>query len=75
VPFYRYTYENLQTKGFAGTDLNTPTGAGQLQFHNVGIAIFPSPKLVLKATYQKVINRDPAGAQSDSVLGGAGFFF
>jgi hypothetical protein len=40
VPFYRYTYENLQTKGFAGTDLNTPTGAGQLQFHNVGIAIF-----------------------------------
>ena len=75
VPFYRYTYENLQTKGFAGTDLNTPTGAGQLQFHNVGIAIFPSPKLVLKATYQKVINRDPTGAQSDSVLGGAGFFF
>jgi hypothetical protein len=75
VPFYRYTYENLQTKGFAGTDLNTPTGAGQLQFHNVGIAVFPSPKLVLKATYQKVINRDPAGAQSDSVLGGAGFFF
>ena len=39
----RYTYENLQTKGFAGTDLNTPTGAGRLQFHNVGIAIFPSP--------------------------------
>ena len=75
VPFYRYTYENLQTSGFAGTDVNAPTGAGQLQFHNVGIAIFPSPKLVLKATYQKVINRDSAGAQSDSVLGGAGFFF
>ena len=75
VPFYRYTYENLQTSGFAGTDVNAPTGAGQLQFHNVGIAVFPSPKLVLKATYQKVINRDPAGANSDSVLGGAGFFF
>jgi hypothetical protein len=75
VPFYRYTYENLQTSGFAGTDVNTPTGAGQLQFHNVGIAVFPSPKLVLKATYQKVINRDPAGANADSVLGGAGFFF
>ncbi len=75
VPFYRYTYENLQTSGFAGTDVNAPTGAGQLQFHNVGIAVFPSPKLVLKATYQKVISRDPAGAQSDSVLGGAGFFF
>jgi hypothetical protein len=75
VPFYRYTYENLQMSGFAGTDLNAPTGAGQLQFHNVGFALFPSPKLVLKATYQKVINRDPAGAKSDSVLGGVGFFF
>jgi hypothetical protein len=75
VPFYRYTYENLQTPGFAGTDLNTPTGAGQLQFHNIGVAIFPSPKIVLKATYQKVINNDPAGANSDSFLGGVGFFF
>ncbi len=75
VPFYRYTYENLQTGGFAGTDLNTPTGAGQLQFHNIGIAVFPSPNLVLKATYQKVINRAPVGTQSDSVLGGVGFFF
>jgi hypothetical protein len=75
VPFYRYTRENLQTAGFAGTDANLPTGAGQLQFHSVGIAIFPSPKLVLKATYQKVIDREPGGAKSDSVLGGVGFFF
>ena len=75
VPYYRYTYENLQTGGFAGTDVNTPTGAGQLQFHTAGVAVFPSPNLVLKATYQKVKNRDPAGAQSDSVLGGVGFFF
>ena len=75
VPFYRYTYENLQTAGFAGTDLDTPTGAGQAHFHTMGIAIFPSPKLVLKATYQKVKNNDPAGANSDSVLGGVGFFF
>ena len=75
VPFYRYTVENLQTNGFAGTDDNTPTGAGQLQFHSAGVAVFPSPKVVLKATYQKVINKDPAGANSDSVLGGVGFFF
>jgi hypothetical protein len=75
VPFYRYTYQNLQTGGFAGTDLNAPTGAGQTQFHDVGIAVFPSPKLVLKATYQKVKNNDPAGANSDSVLGAVGFFF
>ena len=75
VPFYRYTYENLQTNGFAGTDGNLPTGAGQMQFHTAGIAVFPSPKLVLKATYQKVINKSLTGAQSDSILGGVGFFF
>jgi hypothetical protein len=75
VPFYRYTYENLQTGGFAGTDANLPTGAGQRQFHTVGLAIFPSPKLVLKATYQRVIDRSVVGALSDSFLGGVGFFF
>jgi hypothetical protein len=75
VPFYRYTVQNLQTAGFAGTDPNEPTGAGQQQFHSAGVAVFPSPKLVLKATYQKVINKDPAGANSDSILGGVGFFF
>ena len=75
VPFYRYTFQSAQTGGFAGTDLNMPTGAGQTQFHNVGVAVFPSPQIVLKATWQKVINRDPAGANSDSVLGGVGFFF
>jgi hypothetical protein len=39
------------------------------------VAVFPSPKLVLKANYQKVINKDPAGANSDSFLGAVGFFF
>src|SRR5205085_1773992 len=75
VPFYRYTYENLQTAGFAGTDANLPTGAGQRQFHTAGLAIFPSPKLVLKATYQRVIDKTVVGALSDSFLGGVGFFF
>jgi hypothetical protein len=75
VPFYRYTYENLQTGGFAGTDLNLPTGAGQVQFHTVGVAFFPTPEVVLKLNYQKVLNNAPGGAQSDSVLGAVGFFF
>lgn len=74
VPFYRYTNQNFQTAGFAGTDANMPTGQGQTQFHNVGVAIFPSAEIVLKATYQKV-NKDPAGANADSFLGGVGFFF
>lgn len=75
VPFYRYTYENLQTAGFAGTDANMPTGAGQRTFHTAGVAVFPSPKLVLKATYQRVIDKSVVGALSDSFLGGVGFFF
>ena len=75
VPFYRYTYENLQTGGFAGTDVNAPTGAGKLQFHTVGAALFPTPQLVLKLNYQKVISNQPGGANADSVLGAVGFLF
>jgi hypothetical protein len=75
VPFYRYTYQNFQTAGYAGTDINAPTGAGQTRFHDVGLALFPSPQIVLKATWQKVINEDPLGARADSFLGGVGFFF
>ena len=75
VPFYRFTYEDLQAGGFRGTDLNTPIGAGKLQFHTVGVAVFPTPQLVLKLNYQKIIDREPGGAKSDSVLGSVGFLF
>jgi hypothetical protein len=81
VPFYRYTYQNLQTCGYgtpgglACVDFCLPTGAGQTRFQDFGVAVFPSPKIVLKATYQRVRNNDPAGANSDSILGGVGFFF
>jgi hypothetical protein len=74
-PFYRYTYRNFQTGGFAGTDLNLPTGSGRMQFHDVGVAIYPTPELVLKLNYTKALNAAPGGAHSDSVLGGVGFFF
>ena len=75
VPFYRYTYENLQTKGFEGTDLNAPIGAGWLQFHTLGFAVFPSPKVVMKVNYQKVLSGEFNGARRDQLLGGMGFFF
>jgi hypothetical protein len=75
VPFYRYTYENLQSRGFSGTDANTPVVAGKLQFHTAGVAVFPTPKLVLKLTYEKVLDRQRGGPKSDSVLGGVGFHF
>jgi hypothetical protein len=75
VPFYRYTYMNKQTAGFAGRDANLPTGAGQQHYHTLGVAVFPTPQLVLKLSYQKVIDGSPAGARSDSILGGVGFHF
>jgi hypothetical protein len=87
VPFYRYTYQNLQTcpygspAGVAGIDLCLPTGSGQTRFQDFGVAVFPSPQIVLKATYQRVRNNNPGGAQvlpspiADSILGGVGFFF
>jgi hypothetical protein len=75
VPFYRYTYMNKQTAGFAGSDANTPTGAGQQQFHTLGVAVFPTPELVFKLNYQKVIDASATGAMADSVLGGVGFHF
>ena len=81
VPFYRYSYQNLQTcadgqpGGLIGIDLCLATGAGQTRFQDFGVAVFPSPNIVLKATYQRVRNNNPRGAQSDSILGGLGFFF
>jgi hypothetical protein len=75
VPFYRYTYEDFQTGGFAGSDLNWPSGSGIMQFHDVGLAVYPLPSLVLKVNYTRAVNSSPTGAQSDSVLGGVGFLF
>jgi hypothetical protein len=75
VPFGRFTYENLQTGGFRGTDGNAPSGAGQLQFYTAGVAVFPTPQLVMKLNYQHVQDRESGGAKSDSVLGAVGFFF
>jgi len=45
-PVLRYSFLNTQTGGFAGSDLNAPTGAGQTQFHTAGVAVFPSPQIV-----------------------------
>lgn len=75
VPFYRYTWERRQTAGFAGTDANTPTGAGRLQFHTMGVAVFPTRQLVLKLNYRHVVSGQQGGARADALLGGVGFFF
>jgi len=75
VPFYRYTYENLQTGGFSGTDENFPTGQGKRQFHTLGIAAFPTPQVVLKLDYQFALDDAPNSPRADHFLGGVGFFF
>ncbi len=72
VPFYRYTYLDRQTGGFAGSDANAPTGAGIEQFHTAGVAFFPTPELVLKLNYQKVLDRQPGGAKSELSAGRRG---
>jgi hypothetical protein len=75
VPFYRYTYENLQTGGFAGIDDNLPTGQGQRQFYTFGLALFPTPQVVLKLDYQFALDNAPDSPRADHLLGAVGFFF
>jgi hypothetical protein len=75
VPFYRYTYENLQTGGFGGIDENLPTGQGQRQFHTLGMALFPTPQVVLKIDYQFALDNAPDSPRADHLLGAVGFFF
>jgi hypothetical protein len=75
VPFYRYTFQSLQTSGFRGTDENIPTGSGRQHIQTMGFALFPGKKLVLKLTYQNVLDHQPGGCKCDYVLGGVGFYF
>ena len=75
VPFYRYTVQNLQAGGFSGSDEDQRTGSGKQQFHTFGVALFPTPKLVLKFDYQLVLDDAPHSPKSDHFLGSLGFFF
>lgn len=75
VPFYRYTYQNFQTGGFSGIDENLPTGQGRRQFHTLGVAVFPTPKVVLKLDYQFALDDAPNSPRADHLLGAVGFFF
>ena len=75
VLFYRYTYQDFQTGGFAGTDENSPPGRGRQQFHTFGIAAFPTPQVVLKLDYQFVFDDAPNSPHADHLLGAVGFFF
>jgi hypothetical protein len=75
VPFYRFTYQNLQTGGFSGIDDNLPTGQGQRRFHTLGVAVFPTPQVVLKLDYQFALDDAPDSPRADHFLGAVGFFF
>jgi hypothetical protein len=75
VPFYRYTHQNLQTGGIFGIDPNADLGHGDMTFHDVGIAVFPSPSLVLKLNYTKALDKSVGGPMSDKVMGGVGWLW
>jgi Phosphate-selective porin O and P len=75
VPFYRYTRQNLQTGGLFGIDPNGANGSGDMTFHDVGIAMYPNPSLVLKLNYTKILDHSPTGPKSDRVLGGIGWLW
>ena len=75
VLFYRYTYQDLQTGGVAGLDDNFPTGQGKQRFHTIGVALFPTPQVVLKLDYQFALDDAPNSPRADHFLGAVGFFF
>jgi hypothetical protein len=75
VPFYRYTRQNLQTAGLFGVDPNGMTGSGDMTFHDIGVAVFPNPSLVLKLNYTKALDRSATGPMADKVLGGVGWLW
>ena len=75
VPFYRYTRQNLQTAGLFGFDPNGMTGSGDMTFHDIGVAVFPNPSLVLKLNYTKALDHSATGPMADKVLGGVGWLW
>jgi hypothetical protein len=75
VPFYRYTRQNLQTGGLFGIDPNGSTGSGDMTFHDVGVAVFPNPSLVLKLNYTKIQDHSAIGPMADRVMGGVGWLW
>jgi hypothetical protein len=75
VPFYRYTRQNLQTGGLFGIDPNGATGSGDMTFHDVGVAVFPNPSLVLKLNYTKIQDHSAPGPMADRVMGGVGWLW
>jgi hypothetical protein len=75
VPFYRYTHQNLQTGGIFGIDPDGSIGQGDMTFHDIGIAVFPSPSLVLKLNYQKALDKSPGGPMSDKIIAGVGWLW
>lgn len=64
-----------QGGGVRGGDVNLPTGAGDQQFHTVGLAAFPSPQLDLKLDYRRALDDAAGSPRADHLLGGVGFFF
>ena len=52
-----------------------PTGQGQRQFHTLGMALFPTPQVVLKIDYQFALDNAPDSPRADHLLGRGRFLF
>lgn len=75
VPFYRYSFIDLQTGSYRGSDVNVSTGQGHRQYHTFGGAYFPVPQVVLKLDYAVAMDEQPFGPNANRLQGGIGFFF
>jgi hypothetical protein len=51
------------------------TGSGDMTFHDIGVAVFPNPSLVLKLNYTKALDHSATGPMADKVLGGVGWLW
>ena len=71
----RYIFVNVTPGAYEIKVTKTGFAQSVVSHLTVEIGGVATANVVLKATYQKVINRDPAGANADSVLGAVGFFF
>ena len=75
VPFYRFSYINLQSSGYQGIDINLPTGTGDRYIHTFGGALFINPKVVLKLDYSIPTDDAPTGPDANRLQFGIGWFF
>ena len=75
VPFYRYTYENLQTGGFAGTDRELANRSGSATISHSWRRSVPDATTRFETGLPIRADDAPDSPRADHLLGAVGFFF